>query len=86
MLGKAKTKPFNYNTLEPLILKANSLETLNAIFNTTYDTEDDLHKYMKLHKTDCALQIFSSNKEIEYPGYIKGKRSIKARIQTHCLP
>ena len=71
MLGKAKTKPFNYNTLEPLILKANSLETLNAIFDTTYDTEDELHKYMKLHKTDCALQIFSSNKEIEYPGYIK---------------
>ncbi|WP_146549736.1 ATP-dependent nuclease [Rummeliibacillus suwonensis] len=68
-LGKDK-KPFNYNTLEPLLLKANSLETLNSIFGTDYSKDDELHKFMKSHKTDCALKIFSSNNKIDYPKYI----------------
>ena len=69
-LGKAK-KPFNYNTLEPLLLKANSLKKLNSILDTDYDTEDELHKYMKANKTDCALKIFSAKDSIQYPDYIK---------------
>ena len=69
-IGKAK-KPFNYNTLEPLLLKANDLDTLNRILDTDYSTEDDLHKYMKENKTECALKIFSAEDRIEYPGYIK---------------
>ena len=70
MLGKEKTKPFNYNTLEPLIVEANSLDILNTVFDTTYKSVDGLHKYMKVNKTDCALKIFSSEKSIEYPPYI----------------
>ena len=70
MLGKTNPKPFNYNTLEPLLLKANSLATLNAIFDTDYTSEDDLHKYMKANKTDCALKIFSSDNKIKYPDHI----------------
>ncbi len=70
MLGKNK-KPFNYNTLEPLLLRSNSLNVFNTIFGTTYIKEDDLHKYMKANKTECALQIFSSNIKIEYPQYIQ---------------
>lgn len=69
-IGKAK-KPFNYNTLEPLLLKANDLDTLNRILDTNYSTEDDLHKYMKENKTECALKIFSAKDNIEYPEYIK---------------
>ena len=69
-LGKAK-KPFNYNTLEPLLLRSNGLDLLNSILGTDYGTEDELHKYMKENKTDCALKIFSADENIEYPDYIK---------------
>ena len=51
-------KPFNYNTMEPKIVKANSLDKMNIIMGTAYENIDDLHKYMKAHKTDCALAIF----------------------------
>ncbi|KNZ43460.1 ATP-dependent nuclease [Acetobacterium bakii] len=70
ILGKDK-KPFNYNTLEPLLLNENNLKMFNSIFNTSYTVEDDLHKYMKKHKTECALKIFSAKNKIKYPDYIK---------------
>ncbi|NYB73383.1 AAA family ATPase [Sedimentibacter hydroxybenzoicus DSM 7310] len=69
-LGKDE-KPFNYNTLEPLLLKENSLVFFNSIFGMEYPDENDLHKYMKNHKTECALKIFSSKESIKYPEYIK---------------
>lgn len=68
-IGK-DNKPFNYNTLEPALLRANSLEKLNSIFDTKYETEDSLLKYMKSNKTDCALKIFSSQDKINYPEFI----------------
>lgn len=61
---------FNYNTLEPKLFKANSLEKLNAIFGTTFSKNDDMHKYMKRHKTNCALKIFDTDKDIKFPQYI----------------
>lgn len=61
---------FNYNTLEPKILKANSLQKLNAILGTSYTTDDELHKYMKKNKTECALKIFSTNEDFNFPDYI----------------
>jgi len=61
---------FNYNTLEPKILKANSLQKLNEILCTSYATEGELHKYMKQNKTECALKIFSTDNELEFPEYI----------------
>lgn len=63
-------KPFNYNTLEPKILKSNSLELLNEIFETAHESEDSLLKFMKSNKTFCALKIFETDKEIIYPQYI----------------
>ncbi len=63
-------KSFNYNTLEPKMLKENSLKKFNAILGVDYKTIDDLHKHMKLHKTDCALKIFDTAEEIKFPGYI----------------
>ena len=37
---KLSGKDFNYNTLEPKILKENGREAMNNIFGTNYDTED----------------------------------------------
>lgn len=68
--NEADTSDYNYNTLEPKLLKANNLQLLNAIFGKKYATEDDLRKYMKDHKTECALSIFNSTQKINYPDYI----------------
>ncbi|WP_181703085.1 ATP-dependent nuclease [Chthonobacter albigriseus] len=67
---KVKDKTFNYNTLEPKLLKANSLATLNTVLGTAAKSEDELHLYMRANKTDCALTIFSSKTGINYPDYI----------------
>jgi putative ATP-dependent endonuclease of OLD family len=66
----AKKNPFNYNTLEPKLLKKNGREKLNKILGTTYTTDDDLHKFMKLNKTECALKIFETKEDIKIPSYI----------------
>ncbi len=63
-------KPFNYNTLEPKLLKENSLELFNQIFDTSHETIDGMHKYMKNNKTECALAIFESDVNISIPEYI----------------
>lgn len=62
-------KPFNYNTLEPKLLKANSVELLNKVLERE-DTEEELLKYMKSNKTDCALKFFDYQKIISFPQYI----------------
>ncbi|HOF17123.1 MAG TPA: AAA family ATPase [Bacteroidales bacterium] len=68
-IGKDKKK-FNYNTLEPKLLKVNSLDSFNKIFGTKHTKIDDMHKYMKNNKTNCALKIFESTIKIKYPEYI----------------
>jgi len=67
---KIGKKDFNYNTLEPKLLKVNSLGKLNKIFGTNYTTEDEMHIYMKSNKTECALKIFETKEEIIFPDYI----------------
>ena len=67
---KLSNKDFNYNTLEPKILKENGREVMNNIFGTNYNTDDEMHKYMHAHKTDCAIAIFESATKIKYPEYI----------------
>lgn len=62
---------FNYDTLEPCIIRANSLEKINKILNKNYTTDDDLIEYMVGNKTECALKIFKSEANINYPNYIK---------------
>ena len=66
----AKNKPFNYNTLEPKIFKENGRNRMNTILGTAYANDDDLHKYMKANKTECALKIFETTEEIKFPRYI----------------
>lgn len=68
MIGESK---FNYNTLEPKLLKANSLKLFNEILGTKCADENDLHKHMKAKKTDCALALFETDKEINFPEYVE---------------
>ncbi len=63
-------KKFNYNTLEPKLLKANDLSKLNTVFGKSFSDEDDMHRYMKSHKTECALKIFDTAEEVKFPEYI----------------
>lgn len=67
---KIGDKPFNYNTLEPKIVKENTWEAINTILEKENASEDELHKYMRSKKTECALQIFTSEEKIKYPAYI----------------
>lgn len=67
---KIGTKEFNYNTLEPLILKENGLDKLNKIFTKSFNDLDEMHKFMKANKTECALKIFDSKENIKFPQYI----------------
>ena len=66
-IGKSN---YNYNTLEPKLLKVNGLEKLNSIFGTKYKKEDDMRKFMKHNKTDCGLKLFDTLETIEIPEYI----------------
>lgn len=69
---KIGEKPYNYNTLEPKMLKANgnNITLFNSILGTDYSTIEDLQKYMKHHKTEAALAIFDSDEDIVFPAYI----------------
>lgn len=62
---------FNYDTLEPCLLRANTLEIINRVLDKSYFSDDDLIKYMVGNKTECALKIFNAEENINYPNYIK---------------
>lgn len=67
-----RNKAYNYNTLEPKLLKANddNLELFNKILDKNFVDLNCLRKYMKGHKTEVALAIFQSEEKINYPQYI----------------
>jgi len=67
---KIGTAEYNYNTLEPNLLKANGRDLFNKIFGTKYASDDDLRKYMKQNKTECAMAIFDTTETIAFPDYI----------------
>ncbi len=67
---KIKDKPYNYNTLEPKLLKANNLAALNGVLDTSAKSEDELRIHMRANKTETALAIFNSQTTINYPDYI----------------
>jgi len=60
----------SYPTLEPQLLKANSLTVLNDVFGKSFKTESDLLEFMDKNKTDCALKVFDSKRSITFPDYI----------------
>ncbi|KRR29118.1 ATP-dependent nuclease [Bradyrhizobium retamae] len=61
-----------YPTLEPQMLKANNLGTLNGILGTSYGTSEELIAYMTkpANKTDVALKLFDTSETLAFPGYI----------------
>ena len=69
---KIGNRNYNYNTLEPKIIKANreDLELFNSLFKTQFEDVDDLRKYMKHHKTECAMAIYDTDKKVTFPDYI----------------
>lgn len=67
---KGSLDKFNYNTLEPNILRANNLEIMNKILSKKYKNEDELLKFMEEKKTECALKIFETKEPINFPQYI----------------
>ena len=68
---KIKGKPYNYNTLEPKLLKANDRMTLNTILGTSANDDDELRIHMRANKTESALAVFNSATTITYPDYIQ---------------
>lgn len=58
-------------TLEPQLLAANDLGTLNEIFGKSFATDQELVDWMTENKTTCALAIFDSDTTIKMPGYIQ---------------
>jgi putative ATP-dependent endonuclease of OLD family len=63
-------KPFNYNTLEPKLVKSISKELMEKILVRKVGDVEQLHKYMRANKTDCALKIFETNEQLVFPKYI----------------
>jgi len=59
------------NTLEPHIVDANDLDTLNATLETHYGSKEEVLEAMLKDKTAAALKIFESETRIEMPGYIQ---------------
>lgn len=57
-------------TLEPQLLKANSLALLNKVFGQAQPDEAALLAYMSRHKTDCALKLFETQEAWVAPKYI----------------
>lgn len=67
---KIGDKKFNYNTLEPKLLKENGIEQMNTILGTAYTEINDIHKYMRANKTECALKVFDYVQPVTFPKYI----------------
>lgn len=59
-----------YPTLEPQLLKANSLAVLNNVLETKHADDDALLKFMLGNRTDCALKMFKTDQAWVTPGYI----------------
>lgn len=69
-------KSYNFNTLEPIILKYNSLAILNKILGTSFDNEEDLLLHMRREKVETALHLFDyEDVDFTFPEYIQ--RAVK---------
>ena len=61
---------FNYNTLEPKMLKANSVDIFMRIFGEEYNTPTKLLRHLHSHKGESALTLLKTKEPISYPQYI----------------
>lgn len=58
-------------TLEPQVLAANDLDTLNGLLGKSYETPDLLLAYMTSNKTEWALRVLEADGTITMPKYIQ---------------
>lgn len=58
-------------TLEPQLLKANSLAKINAILGKNFTTEEAMLKFMSSNKTEVALAFFKTTEVWVTPKYIE---------------
>ena len=58
-------------TLEPQLLKANSLAAINTILGKAFQDTPELLAYMEAHKTENALRFFETDAPWVAPGYIE---------------
>lgn len=58
-------------TLEPQIVKCNDLTVLNGILGTSFTDSDSLVEYMTENKTECALALFETEQNFEFPQYVQ---------------
>jgi putative ATP-dependent endonuclease of OLD family len=63
-------KSFNYNSLEPKLVKENGRTVIESILGRTFENDDELHIFMHANKTECALAFFSTDKSFRFPNYI----------------
>ena len=68
--GRIHDAYFNFNTLEPELLKCNGIEVINNVLSTSFASEAELLTYMWRNKVECAMRIFRSPMAIEIPEYI----------------
>lgn len=57
-------------TLEPQIVAANDVASLDVLFGTSHASAAELSAYMVSHKTACALEIFEAAPGITMPSYV----------------
>lgn len=67
---KPLEKDFNYNTLEPKMLKANSLELFCRIFGNQYNTVTKMLRHLHATKSDTGLSFLTTKETLVYPQYI----------------
>jgi putative ATP-dependent endonuclease of the OLD family len=60
-----------FRTLEPQIVAANDLATLNSVLGKEYGSKEEVVQAMTAEKTESALTIFESKTAITMPAYIK---------------
>ncbi len=60
----------SFPTMEYLLFDSIGLHTLNKIFTKSFTTKGEMIDYMTGNKVQCALQIFDSQLEFDFPDYI----------------
>lgn len=58
-------------TLEPQVVKCNSLDVLNEVFDTDYPNAQTITKYMTDNKTEWALAFFNTQETVGIPQYVQ---------------
>jgi hypothetical protein len=61
----------NLNTLEPQIVDANELRTLNTVLGGEYSSKEEVLEAMRADKTGAALAIFESETSIVMREYVR---------------